>query len=49
MHNSLAFRVGIEIGLTSVLESNISLCCLGDRNGLGFSVTTEIDLFFVQG
>ena len=42
------FRVGIEIDLTSVLESRFTWFCEGDWNWLGFSVRTEIHMFFVR-
>ena len=42
-------RVGIEIDSTSVLGLKLTWLRVGDRNSLGFSVSTKIDLFFVQG
>ena len=41
--------MGIEIDLTSVLGSKLTWSCVGDRNWLGFSVRTEIEMFFVRG
>ena len=49
IQNSLVFKVGIEIDLISVLESNFTRFCGGDCNCLGFSVRTEVDIFLVQG
>ena len=39
----------IEIDLTSVLGSILTLFWVGDEDWLDFSVKTEIDLFFVRG
>ena len=39
------YRVGIQIDLTSVSGSKF---CVGDRNYVGFSVSTEIGMFCVR-
>ena len=41
--------MGIEIDSISVLESKLTWVLSGDRNRFGFSVRTEIDLFFCAG
>ena len=46
MQNWLVIRVGIEIDLNSVLGSKLTWFCVGDIYWLGFSMGTEIDLFF---
>ena len=49
MQNWLVFRVGIQIDLTSVLGPKWTYFFVGDRKWLGFSVRTEIVMFFVRG
>ena len=49
-HAKLAvFRVGIDISLNSVLGSKLTWFCVGDISWLGFSVSTENDMFLWGG
>ena len=43
-----SFMWGIELGLTSVLGSEVTWFCVGDINRLCFGVITEIDMFSVR-
>ena len=45
MQNRLVFRVGIKIYLTSVLGSELTWFCVGDRNRLGFGVILKLTVF----